>query len=122
VMMMLSLAMFIGFRTGVRETATADMLNAEGKSLGRLSFTQEAAGVRIQGQLSGLPAGPHAMHIHAVGQCHAPDFKTAGVHFNPYGRKHGSQNKDGPHAGDLPNFIVAANGSVEIDTTARLVT
>ena len=31
-------------------------------------------------------------------------------HWNPAGRKHGVNNPAGPHAGDLPNVEVAANG------------
>jgi Cu-Zn family superoxide dismutase len=120
--LILSLGSFIALRTPVPMTATAELLNAEGKSLGRLSLVQEEEGVRISGSLSGLPAGPHAMHIHAVGQCHAPGFESAGAHFNPFHKKHGTQNKDGPHAGDLPNFTVFADGSAVFDFTAKLVT
>jgi Cu-Zn family superoxide dismutase len=120
--MFLSLGSFIALRTGTVETATADLLNGEGRSLGKITLTQEAEGVHLRGHLSGLPAGPHAMHIHTVGECHAPDFKSAGAHFNPYNKKHGAQNKDGPHAGDLPNVTVQADGSSDIDFVARLVT
>jgi Cu-Zn family superoxide dismutase len=120
--MVLSLGSFIAFRTTREEGASADLLNSEGKSLGRIMLTQEAGGVHLRGHLSSLPAGPHAMHVHTVGECHAPDFKSAGAHFNPYNKKHGAQNKDGPHAGDLPNFTVRADGSSDIDCIASLVT
>ena len=39
-----------------------------------------------------------------------PDFASAGPHWNPAGHKHGMNNPAGPHAGDLPNVEVAANG------------
>ncbi len=120
--MFLSLGSFIALRTPVTLNATAELLNSEGKSLGRLSLVQEAEGVRISGSLSGLPAGTHALHIHATGLCHAPGFESAGAHFNPYHKKHGAKNKDGPHAGDLPNFTVFADGSAVFDFTAPLVT
>jgi len=41
----------------------------------------------------------HAIHIHEAVKCEAPDFKTAGGHFNPAGRKHGMQNPEAHHAG-----------------------
>ncbi len=40
----------------------------------------------------------------------APGFTTAGPHWNPASRKHGTDNPAGPHAGDMPNVTVAANG------------
>jgi len=120
--MILSLGAFLATCPRPQEAATAEMLGMNGKPIGTLRLTQESDGVRLSGRLTGLPAGPHALHIHATGQCHGPDFKSAGGHFNPYNRKHGTQNKDGPHAGDLPNFIAAADGSAEINCVATLVT
>jgi Cu-Zn family superoxide dismutase len=120
--MFLSLGTFIAMHSRVDVAATAEMASSDGKILGTLRLVQEEEGVRISGRLTGLPPGPHALHIHATGQCHGPDFKTAGPHFNPFGRKHGWLNKDGPHAGDLPNFTAASDGSVEIQCLAKLVT
>ena len=45
-----------------------------------------------------------------MGRCDPPDFASAGPHWNPAGHKHGMNNPAGPHAGDLPNVEVAANG------------
>lgn len=65
--------------------------------------------MKIEVNASGLSPGKHGFHVHAVGKCEAPDFKSAGPHFNPGGKKHGHDNPEGPHAGDLPNLEVAAD-------------
>jgi Cu-Zn family superoxide dismutase len=57
-----------------------------------------------------------------VGKCDPPDFKSAGPHFNPDNKKHGSKNPDGPHAGDLPNFDVGPDGTAKVSVVAPNVT
>jgi Cu-Zn family superoxide dismutase len=49
----------------------------------------------------------HGIHLHAIGRCEGPDFKSAGGHWNPAGHQHGRDNPMGAHLGDLPNFDVA---------------
>ena len=48
-------------------------------------------------------------------KCDPPDFKSAGPHFNPTGKKHGLQNPEGHHAGDMMNFTVARERHGEDD-------
>lgn len=96
----------------------ADVRDAAGTLLGRVSLVPEGAGTRIRGELQGLPAGAHALHIHAVGRCEPP-FTTAGPHFNPQQVPHGRQHPQGGHAGDLPNVTAGADGRVQIDALAR---
>jgi Cu-Zn family superoxide dismutase len=71
---------------------------------------QTPAGISFRIVASGLPPGVHGIHVHAVGRCDPPDFTTAGAHWNPAERKHGFENPQGHHAGDLPNVTVGANG------------
>jgi Cu-Zn family superoxide dismutase len=101
---------------------SASMHDASGRSLGVVNLEQTRSGVRIVGELSGLPAGPHGIHFHAVGRCDGPDFTTAGPHFNPFSRRHGLENPDGPHAGDMPNLVIPVGGAVSVDMLSPRVT
>ena len=93
-----------------RGGAPMPLVGASGQSVGTVTAYQTAGGVTFRLEASGLPHGVHGIHVHAVGRCDAPDFKSAGSHWNPANRKHGTSNPAGPHAGDLPNVTVAANG------------
>lgn len=88
------------------------LVGSSGQSLGTVSAWETAGAISMRVQASGLPHGLHGIHLHAVGRCDAPEFTSAGGHWNPGGRKHGLNNPQGPHAGDLPNISVAANGVV----------
>ena len=90
--------------------APMPLVNGSGQTIGSVRAWQTAGGVSFRIEATGLPHGIHGIHIHSVGRCDPPDFTSAGPHWNPAARKHGSNNPQGPHAGDLPNVEVAANG------------
>jgi superoxide dismutase, Cu-Zn family len=92
------------------QSAHADIVNAAGQKIGTATFAPLSGGVRIDVDVSQLPPGTHGIHIHTVGKCDGPDFKTAGGHFNPVGKKHGKDNPEGHHNGDLQNLEVGADG------------
>ncbi len=103
-------------------SAGAALKDKDGKDVGAATLIQTDDGVRIAVTVYRLPPGTHGLHVHDVGLCTPPDFSSAGVHFNPGGKQHGRLNPAGPHAGDLPNLVVAASGEGGIDITTRGVT
>lgn len=104
------------------KTAGADLANGQGQKVGSAELAETPAGVKIAVAVSGLSPGLHGFHIHAVGKCEGPDFKTAGGHFNPYGKKHGLKNPEGAHAGDMQNLEVGADGSGKAEVLDKQVT
>ena len=79
---------------------------SSGQDAGTATFRQLKDGkLSIKLNLKNLPFGQHAVHIHEHALCDAPDFKTAGGHFNPAGKQHGTMNPMGHHNGDLPQNV-----------------
>ena len=98
-------------------SATAMLATATGAPVGRATATDVAGGVRFTIDATGMPPGTHGAHVHMVGRCDAPDFASAGGHWNPTGMKHGAMNPQGPHQGDLPNLVIANDGRGTIAAT-----
>lgn len=97
--------------------AEAILKTADGTTVGRVTATAQGGGILIAVEGTGMPPGTHGAHVHTVGRCDAPDFTTAGGHWNPSTRQHGTANPAGPHGGDLPNLTVATDGTGKLTGT-----
>jgi superoxide dismutase, Cu-Zn family len=103
------------------EQAKATLKNAQGQTVGEAALTETPHGVLVHVDLTNVPAGVHAFHLHETGKCDPP-FTTAGGHFNPTKKQHGVENAMGMHAGDLPNIQVPSTGALSFDVFERDVT
>jgi superoxide dismutase, Cu-Zn family len=84
--------------------------DAAGREVGWARLQQNGKDILMRLEAKNLSPGTHGVHLHAVGKCDAPDFASAGGHWNPTGKQHGKYNSAGMHMGDLPNLMVESNG------------
>jgi superoxide dismutase, Cu-Zn family len=105
-----------------KEAFVSSLLNTKGKKIGEVTLVQEVEGVMINVQAKDLPPGTLGIHIHETGVCTAPEFTSAGAHFNPTGNEHGFDNPKGFHLGDLPNIEVDKDGKVSMKLTTSEIT
>lgn len=96
-------------------TAHATLVGPDGSQQGTATLTEAADGLHVLVKAQGLTPGLHAVHIHMTGICTAPDFASAGGHWNPTGKQHGKDNPNGMHMGDMPNMLAGADGSGELE-------
>jgi Cu-Zn family superoxide dismutase len=105
------------------QQAQASFVNAQGQQVGTAHLAQTPAGVLITLDLRNLSPGVHAFHIHQTGRCDASGgFQSAGGHYAPRGNQHGYLVQGGSHAGDMPNQLVAQDGTLRAQVLNDKVT
>lgn len=97
--------------------AEADLTSVSNKNLNAVvMFKDTPEGLKITAHATGLtPNSTHGFHIHQVGKCEGPDYKTAGDHFNPTNMKHGAPQSEKSHLGDMGNLTANAKGEAHLD-------
>lgn len=107
-------------------TVESEFKNAEGATVGTVSFTSENDHLVVTIEAEGLTPGFHGLHIHTVGTCEpnsvAPTggepgaFLSAGGHLQVDGRT------EHPSSGDLTSLQVREDGTASLVTTTDAVT
>lgn len=102
-------------------SASAALAPTEGNAVaGNLEFAVVDGGIRITGEVTGLPpGGQHGFHVHENGDCSAPDATSAGGHFNPTASAHGRVGEGEHHAGDSDNIAADDQGVATVDSLLR---
>lgn len=94
---------------------TVTMYNSSNDAIGTAILTEKSEGVSVEVSVEGLEPGLHGIHIHEYAKCDAPDFQSAGNHYNPEDNEHGLMHPEGAHLGDMPNIEAEDGGLVEAE-------
>src|SRR5882762_7507757 len=96
--------------------AIAVLHSASGsKVTGTVTFTKTGDTVQVVADITGLTPGKHGFHIHEFGDCSAPDASSAGGHFNPMHKPHGSPDSAERHEGDMGNLEADSTGKAHLE-------
>jgi len=93
--------------------AKANIVRSDGVVIGTVRSKVTPGGLAFKLEARGLAPGELGLHIHEVGRCDGPDFKTAGAHWNPTGKEHGWHNPNGHHLGDINNLVITPQGNAK---------
>lgn len=101
--------------------AHAEIQAKSGSQLGgTATFSAAEAGVTLVVEIQNAPPGPHAVHLHDVGDCSAADGTSAGGHWNPTAENHGQWNHKPFHLGDVGNITIDEQGHGSLTLTTDL--
>lgn len=110
-----------GGTAGEAKEASATIEGKSGSTTaGAATFTSDGKNVTLKLEVTGAPAGEHAVHIHVKPDCSSPDAESAGDHWNPTTEGHGKFGAEPFHLGDIGNMTVGADGKGAISLTTDL--
>ncbi|MYL21142.1 superoxide dismutase family protein [Halobacillus litoralis] len=98
-----------------RSPLETSMYNKDNDKIGTAVLTEQPEGVQVKLKVEGLEPGMHGIAVHEFPKCEAPEFKTAGNHFNPTSKEHGLMNPKGAHVGDMPNVEADPSGMIDVE-------
>lgn len=97
---------------------TAVLRDSAGRELGTFTLASAGdSGILVTGTARGVAQGRYGLHLHAAGRCEG-NFESAGPHWNPANRQHGTDNSAGAHAGDLEMLEAQSDSTAEYDDTS----
>jgi superoxide dismutase, Cu-Zn family len=95
---------------GEENQATTQLESRSGSSTtGTATFKEDSDQVTLTLEVSGATPGRHGAHIHEKGDCSAADASSAGGHWNPASKTHGTADAN-HHLGDLGNIDIGQDG------------
>lgn len=98
--------------------AVASLKATEGNNAkGTVAFSKANGGVKVKADVMNLASGKHGFHVHAKGDCSAPDASSAGGHFNPKSVDHAGPTDPEHHMGDLGNIKADSSGKASMTQT-----
>ncbi len=108
-----AMATIVTAQNAAPERIKVTLKNVNGAAVGTVTLTQAkpSSPVDVRANASRLQPGFHGFHIHAVGDCTAPDFKSAMGHLKEADQGHGA------HAGDMSSLLVKGNGTATLRVT-----
>ena len=105
----------------MEKTAIVNIASKSGSAVtGNVTFNEKNGKVFMKATITGLLAGNHAIHIHAIGDCSSEDGKSAGGHWNPANKNHGRWMQEPYHIGDIGNIVADKKGKGTIVRTTDL--
>jgi Cu-Zn family superoxide dismutase len=103
--------------------AVAVMSPTKGNDVhGVVTFTQEGDAIHITGKITGLTPGEHGFHVHEFGDLNSADGTATGGHFDIDMHKHGAEDAEERHTGDLGNIKANDEGVATIDKMDKVIT
>lgn len=106
--------MLIYATAAIAQEMSSTFVGADGEPKGTAKVESVADGTLLTLELAGLPEGWHGVHFHEKASCNVSGkFESAGSHVAIEGERqsHGIMTVTGPHAGDLPNVWIGADGT-----------